>query len=112
MFHGPGKPQESGSRSLPPASQGDSRAPLLVIAGPTATGKTALALELAEHLPIELISADSRQDYSGLDVGTAKPTPAERRRLPHHLVDIIYPDGSFSAHQFARIARTAIIAIR
>ena len=65
--------------------------PLLVIGGPTASGKTSLALELAERLPIEVISADSRQVYRGLDVGTAKPTPAERRRAPHHVLDIIDP---------------------
>ncbi len=88
-----------------------SRPPLLVIAGPTATGKTRLALEMAEHVPIEVISADSRQVYRGLDVGTAKPTPAERKRVPHHLVDIIDPGETFSAHGFVRIARTAITAI-
>lgn len=85
--------------------------PLLVIAGPTAAGKTALALELAEHLPIEVISADSRQVYRGLDIGTAKPTLAERKRVPHHLVDIIDPDDSFSAHRFAHLARAAIVEI-
>lgn len=85
--------------------------PLLVIAGPTATGKTALALELAEHLPIEVISADSRQVYRGLDIGTAKPTLAERKRAPHHLLDIIDPDESFSAHRFAHLARAAIVEI-
>ena len=87
------------------------RPPLLVIAGPTATGKTSLALELANHARIEVISADSRQVYRGLDVGTAKPTPAERKRVPHHLVDIIDPGEAFSAHGFVRIARTAITAI-
>lgn len=85
--------------------------PLLVIAGPTATGKTRLALELAEHAPIEVISADSRQVYRGLDIGTAKPTRAERKRVPHHLVDIIDPDESFSAHRFAHLARAAIVEI-
>ena len=85
--------------------------PLLVIAGPTATGKTRLALELAEHAPIEVISADSRQVYRGLDVGTAKPTPAERKRVPHHLVDIIDPGEVFSAHRFSEMARTAIAGI-
>ncbi len=85
--------------------------PLLVIAGPTAAGKTALALELAEHLPIEVISADSRQVYRGLDIGTAKPTRAEQNRVPHHLVDIIDPDDSFSAHRFAHLARAAIVEI-
>ena len=82
-----------------------------MIAGPTATGKTSLALELAEHAPIELISADSRQVYRGLDIGTAKPTLAERKRAPHHLVDIINPDESFSAHRFAHLARAAIVDI-
>ena len=96
---------------MPLTHERNPRPPLLVIAGPTASGKTGLALELAEYLPIEVISADSRQVYRGLDVGTAKPTPAERRRVPHHLVDIIDPDESFSAHRFARIARNAINAI-
>ena len=82
--------------------------PLLVIAGPTASGKTSLALELAEHLPIEVISADSRQVYRGLDVGTAKPTPAQRRRVPHHLIDVADPDEVFTAHRFAKMARAAI----
>ena len=99
------------ARSLQPVNQGNPPPPLLVIAGPTATGKTALALELAGHVPIEVISADSRQVYRGLDVGTAKPTRAERRRLPHHLVDIINPDESFSAHRFAHMARAAIVEI-
>ena len=85
--------------------------PLLVIGGPTASGKTSLALELAEHLPIEVISADSRQVYRGLDVGTAKPTLAERKRVPHHLLDIIDPGEVFNAHRFARVARTAIVDI-
>ena len=85
--------------------------PLLVIAGPTASGKTSLALELAEHVPIEVISADSRQVYRGLDVGTAKPTPAQRRRVPHHLIDVADPDEPFSAHRFSGMARTAIVDI-
>ena len=88
------------------------RPPLLVIAGPTATGKTRLALELANHAPIEVISADSRQVYRGLDIGTAKPTLAERKRAPHHLVDIIDPDEIFNAHRFARMARAAIVDIQ
>ena len=82
--------------------------PLLVIAGPTAAGKTGLALELAEHVPIEVISADSRQVFRGLDIGTAKPTPAQRRRVPHHLIDVADPDEPFSAHRFSGMARAAI----
>ncbi len=93
------------------ATQEDPKRPLLVIAGPTATGKTALALELANHAPIEVISADSRQVYRRLDIGTAKPTLAERKRVPHHLVDIIDPDEVFNAHRFARSARAAIVEI-
>ena len=93
------------------AAQEVQRPPLLVIAGPTATGKTRLALDLAEHAPIEVISADSRQVYRGLDIGTAKPTPAERKRVPHHLVDIIDPGETFSAHRFTEMARTAIAGI-
>ena len=93
------------------ANQGDPPSPLLVIAGLTATGKTRLALELADHAPIEVISADSRQVYRGLDIGTAKPTPAERKRVPHHLVDIIDPGEVFSAHRFSEMARTAIAGI-
>ena len=112
MFQNPGIVRGLGARSLLSEIQRSRQTPLLVIAGPTATGKTALALELVKHAPIEVISADSRQVYRCLDVGTAKPTPAERGRLPHHLVDIIDPDGSFSAHRFARIARKAITAIR
>ncbi|MCY3957906.1 MAG: tRNA (adenosine(37)-N6)-dimethylallyltransferase MiaA [Chloroflexi bacterium] len=93
------------------ATQEDPKRPLLVIAGPTATGKTALALELANHAPIEVISADSRQVYRRLDIGTAKPTLAERKRVPHHLVDIIDPDEVFNAHRFAHLARAAIVDI-
>ena len=96
---------------MPPTYPETQRLPLLVIAGPTATGKTALALELANHAPIEVISADSRQVYRGLDIGTAKPSFAERKRVPHHLVDIIDPDEIFNAHRFARLARAAIVDI-
>ena len=93
------------------AAQEVQRPPLLIIAGPTATGKTRIALELAEHAPVEVISADSRQVYCGLDIGTAKPTLTERRRVPHHLVDISDPGEVFNAHRFARMARTAIVDI-
>ena len=91
-----------------PTTHESPRPPLLVIAGPTASGKTSLALQLAERVPIEVVSADSRQIYRGLDVGTAKPTPAERRRVPHHLIDAADPDEVFTAHRFAGMARAAI----
>ncbi len=68
--------------------------------GPTASGKTAVALELAARFPIEVVSVDSAQVYRGLDVGTAKPDAATRRRIPHHLVDIEDPTGAYSAGRF------------
>ena len=61
----------------------------MVIVGPTASGKTALAVELARRWEGEIMSADSRQIYRGMDIGTAKPTPAERTRVTHHLVDVV-----------------------
>lgn len=86
------------------------RTPILV--GPTGIGKTAVALALAEVLPIEVVSADSRQVYRGLDVATAKPTPRERRRVPHHLLDLVAPGERYSAGRFAVEAAAAIEAIR
>jgi tRNA dimethylallyltransferase len=68
--------------------------------GPTASGKTALALEIARRIPVEIVSVDSAQIYRGMDLGTAKPTAAERAAVPHHLIDIIDPDRSYSAAQF------------
>jgi tRNA dimethylallyltransferase len=68
--------------------------------GPTATGKSVLALEIAARYPVEIISVDSAQVYRGMDVGTAKPTAEERAAVPHHLIDVIDPDQSYSAAQF------------
>jgi tRNA dimethylallyltransferase len=68
--------------------------------GPTASGKTALALEIALHIPVEIVSVDSAQVYRGMDLGTAKPSAAERAAVAHHLIDIIDPDRSYSAAQF------------
>jgi tRNA dimethylallyltransferase len=68
--------------------------------GPTASGKSRLALELAERLPIEIVSVDSAQVYCGMDIGTAKPSRAERARVPHHLIDLVNPDESYSAGRF------------
>ncbi len=82
---------------------------VLVIVGPTAAGKTRLALELATRLPgVEIVSADSRQIYRGLDIGTAKPTAAELKAVPHHMIDIINPDAIYSAGRFADDARPVI----
>lgn len=85
--------------------------PLLAIVGPTAVGKSRLALELARELDGEIVNADALQVYRGFDVGTAKPSAEERRRVRHHLVDVLEPDERFSAGEFARRARAAIAGI-
>ena len=82
--------------------------PLIVIAGPTATGKTAVALELARQLDGELVGADSVQVYRGFDIGSAKPTAAELGGVPHHLIDCLDPDESIDAMGFAGLADAAI----
>jgi len=89
---------------------GDNR--ILVLSGPTASGKTAIALSLARAFPLEIVSADSMQVYRGMDIGTAKPTPAQRAEVPHHLVDVADPDEKFSAGRFVAEAEEAIRDIR
>ena len=89
---------------------GDARVPVIV--GPTAVGKTAVALALAAHWPIEVISADSRQVYRRLDIGTAKPTRKERARVPHHGLDVVEPGTRYSAGRFARDAAAWIEGAR
>jgi len=87
----------------------DPRGPfVLVVAGPTASGKSRLAMEIARRLSCEIVVADSMQVYRGLDIGTAKPTPAERREVPHHLLDLREPDQPFSAGDYVPLARRAI----
>ena len=83
------------------------RIPLLVVIGPTASGKSALALRLAEELNGEILSGDSMQVYRGMDIGTAKPTAGERVRVPHHLIDILDIDAAFSAADFVGLATAA-----
>ena len=85
--------------------------PLVVVLGPTAVGKTEVAIQLAERLDGEIVSADSRLFYRGMDIGTAKPTLAERRRVPHHLIDVAEPDETWSLALFQREARKAIADI-
>jgi tRNA dimethylallyltransferase len=85
---------------------------LLVLAGPTASGKTRVAFALAERFPIEVISADSVQVYRGFDIGSAKPTADERAQLPHHLVDILSPEDAMDAGEFERRASAAITDVR
>jgi tRNA dimethylallyltransferase len=86
--------------------------PPIFIAGPTAVGKSEIALTLAEKIGGEIISADSMQVYRGLDIGTAKPSPAERARAPHHLIDICDLTESFDAAQFIRRAQKAVEEIQ
>jgi len=97
---------------------------LIIILGPTASGKTNLAIRLAKKLApyrtcsgrgfygVEIVSADSRQVYKGMDIGTAKPTKKEMRSIPHHLVDIIYPDQEFNVAIYKKMALIAIKNIR
>jgi len=88
------------------------QAPLIVIVGPTASGKSALALELAERYNGEIIAADSRTVYKGMDIGTAKPTSAEQAKVRHHLLDVTTPDKVFTAAEFQRQANAAITDIQ
>lgn len=90
---------------------GSAAAPVIFLMGPTGAGKTAAALWLAARLPIEIISVDSALVYRGLDIGTAKPDPAERRAVPHHLIDICEPAEAYSAARFRTDAVTAIDAV-
>ena len=85
--------------------------PMVVICGPTAAGKTALALAVAEKFPVEIISADSRQVYRGMDIGTAKATVQERRAVPHHLIDVVDPDEEFTAGRFVSLSQAVLKSI-
>ncbi len=89
----------------------DKRPALVVICGPTAVGKATSALELAEACNGEIISADSRQVYRLMDIGTAKPTDAEQLRVRHHLIDVAWPDEDFNAARFASLAGKAVSGI-
>jgi len=91
-----------------PALETGPRPPLIVLLGPTASGKTALGIDLARQFSGEIISADSRQIYREMDIGTAKPTPAERAAIPHHLLDLISPAATFGLAQYQRAAYAAI----
>src|SRR5678816_4437272 len=82
--------------------------PLILIVGPTAVGKTELAMQLAERFDGEIVSADSRLFYRGMDIGTAKPTPEEQARVPHHLINIADPDEILSLAVFQGKAHQVI----
>lgn len=86
--------------------------PLVVITGPTASGKSALAMKLAERWGGEIICADSRTIYKDMDIGTAKPSPDDRVRIRHWLLDVVAPGDRFTAADFQRLAREAVIDIR
>jgi len=86
--------------------------PAILLMGPTASGKTSLAMALARALPAELISVDSALVYRGMDIGTAKPSPALRAEVPHHLVDVLDPGEAYSAGRFRRDALAAMSAAR
>ena len=86
--------------------------PLLVILGPTASGKSDLALAVAERVGAEILSVDSMQVYRGMDVGTAKPSPAERAAVPHHLLDVVHPAEPFTVARFVELADGVIADAR
>ncbi|HET7569451.1 MAG TPA: tRNA (adenosine(37)-N6)-dimethylallyltransferase MiaA [Gammaproteobacteria bacterium] len=92
----------NGEAALPPA---------ILLMGPTATGKSDAALALADRLPVEIVSVDSAMIYRGMDIGTAKPSAAERDAVPHHLIDILDPEQSYSAAQFRSNALAAMADI-
>lgn len=82
--------------------------PFVALVGPTAVGKTALALALADRFPIEIVNADSRQVYRYMDIGTSKPSVEERERVQHHVMDVVNPDEEFSLSTYLRLAKDAI----
>jgi tRNA dimethylallyltransferase len=88
------------------------KSPLICIVGPTAVGKTEIAIQLAQHLDAEIVSLDSRQIYRGMDIGTAKPTPDQQQAVPQHLIDCVDVDQPFSVAEYQRLADTAIAEIQ
>ena len=97
----------------PPTPQGDpAHGPIAAIVGPTGSGKTELSLAVARAIPIEILVADSRQVYRGMDVGTAKPDAAARASVPHHLLDLATPGEPFSVADWAAAARLLLPAVR
>jgi tRNA dimethylallyltransferase len=93
-------------------SDRDAEEPLLAIVGPTASGKSEAGLAVAEALGAEIVSVDSMLVYRGMDVGTAKPSPAERARVPHHLIDVARPSEPFSVARYRELAEAAVRGIR
>ena len=88
------------------------KSPLICIVGPTAVGKTEIAIQLAQYLDAEIVSLDSRQIYRKMDIGTAKPTPDQQGAVPHHLIDCVDMDQPFSVAEYQRLADSAIEEVR
>lgn len=88
------------------------REPFVVLVGPTAVGKTALSLPMAQALDAEIVNVDSRQLYRHMDIGTAKPSAAQQTQVPHHLLDLLLPDQQSSAAQFLTVARQVLADLR
>ncbi len=108
-FAGGPHPPSFGECGEEDASCGEgARSPLVVIAGPTASGKSSLALALALRFGGEIVSCDSVAIYREFEIGTAKPGRQERAQVPHHLIDVVSPDAYFTAGQYARLARSAV----
>ena len=84
---------------------------MIAIVGPTASGKTALALRVAEALDAEIVSADSRLVYRGMDIGTAKPSHKERASVPHHCIDVVDPGERYDVARYRRDAQAALAGI-
>lgn len=97
--------------ATPEVPTAESTPPVIVLTGPTAAGKTALALDIAERFDAEIVNADSMQVFRFMDIGTAKPSLEERARVPHHLFDIVNPDDPYSAGRYAQDARAAAAKI-
>jgi tRNA dimethylallyltransferase len=97
--------------ALAPAQRNAASPLALILLGPTGSGKTALSLALADHFNGEIVSCDSVAVYRGMELGTAKPTPEERARVPHHLIDVANPDEPFTAGAYMNSARAALRAI-
>jgi tRNA dimethylallyltransferase len=90
---------------------GTAKPKIIIICGPTAVGKTAVAIQLAQHLNGQIIGADSMQIYKYMDIGTAKPTAREQARVTHHMIDIVEPDESFDAARYAELAAAKILEL-
>ncbi len=93
------------------AEEADALQPLVIVAGPTASGKSALAMRLAEEFRGEIVSCDSVAVYRGMEIGTAKPSVEDRALVPHHLIDVADPDEAFTAGDYSRLAREAVAGI-